>query len=429
MSAVTTQPKAQGSTDYSSAVPLGYKQTDVGVIPEDWDVARIDAHASIKTGAKNTQDKQCGGVYPFFVRSQEIERINSYSFDGEAVLTAGDGVGTGKVFHYIVGRFDVHQRVYRITAFSNRLVGRYFFYQFSSRFYDRIMSMTAKSSVDSVRMEMIAGMPIPLPPPPEQRAIAEALSEVDGLLEALEALIAKKRAIKQAAMQQLLTGKTRLPGFSGEWERRRRLGELIYLIPSGIYGLERRAGTLTGMPVATTAHINGNDNWNDKKMEIRYFTDSQIARYSPLEGDLIVVKSSGSAASIQSGKMGFVTGDKIGALIFSNFLMLLRPTECQARFLFYQLVSSRVKRMLPHLVEASTYPNIRINDYLEIEVPLPQRNEQQAIAAVLSDMDIEIAALERRRDKTRAIKQGMMQQLLTGRVRLVDATRRQGAKD
>ena len=194
-------------------------------MPEDWKTARIDVHASITTGSRNTQDKEDDGEYPFFVRSQDVERINSYSYDGEAVLTAGDGVGTGKVFHYIIGRFDVHQRVYRISDFSDEMIGRFFFYQFSAGFYKRIMSMTAKSSVDSVRMEMIGGMEIPLPPPPEQRAIAEALSDVDGLLAALERLIDKKRAIKQAAMQQLLTGETRLLGFSGAWETN-RLGEI-----------------------------------------------------------------------------------------------------------------------------------------------------------------------------------------------------------
>lgn len=135
-----------GRRALAEEVPVGYKRTEVGVIPEEWNVDRIDQNTSIKTGSKNTQDRQEDGDYPFFVRSQEVERINSYSYDGEAVLTAGDGVGTGKVFHYIQGRFDVHQRVYRITDFSDRLNGRYFFYQFSTGFYNRIMSMTAKSS-------------------------------------------------------------------------------------------------------------------------------------------------------------------------------------------------------------------------------------------------------------------------------------------
>ena len=175
-----------------------------------WDVVRIDEHASIKTGAKNTQDGADDGEYPFFVRSQEVERIDTYSYDGEAVLTAGDGVGTGKVFHYINGRFDVHQRVYRISEFSKRLHGHYFFYQFSTMFYDRIMSMTAKSSVDSVRMEMIAGMQIPLPSPEEQQAIAAVLSDMDVEIAALKRRRDKTRTIKQGMMQQLLTGRVRL---------------------------------------------------------------------------------------------------------------------------------------------------------------------------------------------------------------------------
>jgi len=187
-------------------VTASYKETEIGRIPADWDIRRITDIAFITTGDKDTQDRDDQGRYPFFVRSNSVERINSYSFDGEAVLTAGDGVGTGKVFHYINGKFDYHQRVYKISNFDSCVDGFYFYNQFSSRFYDRVMAMTAKSSVDSVRMEMIADMLIPLPPLPEQRAIAEALSDVDALIERLDALIAKRRAIKTATMQRLLTG-------------------------------------------------------------------------------------------------------------------------------------------------------------------------------------------------------------------------------
>ena len=194
-------------------IPKGYKQTEVGVIPEEWNNDSIVNLASITTGNKNTQDRIEDGAYPFFVRSSTVERINSYSFDGEAVLTAGDGVGTGKVFHYINGKFDYHQRVYKISKFGEWLDGYYFYLYFSNNFYQRIMQMTAKSSVDSIRREMIANMRIPLPPPDEQRAIAAALSDMDALLAKLDQLIAKKRDIKLAAMQQLLTGQTRLPGF------------------------------------------------------------------------------------------------------------------------------------------------------------------------------------------------------------------------
>jgi len=152
-----------------SNISKGYKQTEVGVIPEDWEVEKIKNVSSITTGAKNTQDKIDDGQYPFFVRSQTIEHINSYSSEGEAVLTAGDGVGTGKVFHYINGKFDFHQRVYKISNFNKKLNGYFFYLYFSNNFLNRIMSMTAKSSVDSVRMEMIANMQIPIPPSPNNK--------------------------------------------------------------------------------------------------------------------------------------------------------------------------------------------------------------------------------------------------------------------
>lgn len=143
----------------------GYKQTEVGVIPEDWTLECIADIASITTGGSDTQDKIDDGEYPFYVRSNQIERINKYTFDGEAILTSGDGVGVGKVFHYVNGKFDFHQRVYNIYGFRDNVDGKYLFFQFKTNFFDRVMSMTAKSSVDSVRREMIADMPIPLTQP------------------------------------------------------------------------------------------------------------------------------------------------------------------------------------------------------------------------------------------------------------------------
>jgi type I restriction enzyme S subunit len=223
--AVQEAPAGYRVMQESPHVKTGYKQTDVGVLPKDWSVDAIANLASITTGDKNTQDRIDDGAYPFFVRSQTVEHINSYTFDGEAVLTAGDGVGTGKIYHYINGKFDFHQRVYKISEFGNRLDGFYFYLYFSNHFYSRIMQMTAKSSVDSVRREMIADMRIPLPSPSEQRAIATALSDVDALLAAQDKLIAKKRDIKQAAMQQLLTGKQRLSGF----KRRARILTMLYV--------------------------------------------------------------------------------------------------------------------------------------------------------------------------------------------------------
>ncbi len=391
-----------GRRAQSEEVPVGYKRTEVGVIPVKWNVNRIDQNTSIKTGSKNTQDKQEDGDYPFFVRSQEVERISSYSYDGEAVLTAGDGVGTGKVFHYIHGRFDVHQRVYRITDFSDRLNGRYFFYQFSAGFYNRIMSMTAKSSVDSVRLEMIAGMKIPMPPLGEQRAITEALSDVDKLLAALEALIAKKRAVKQAAMQQLLTGKTRLPGFSGAWETK-RLEHIVDCLDH------------VRIPLNETqrADMPGPYPYCGANGVLDYVNDFI------LDDDVILIAEDGGYFDEYAHRP--IAYRMSGKIWVNNHAHILKAKRGYGQgFLYFSLVH---KNILPYLA-SGTRAKLNKSEMYKIEIYLPLHYaEQKAIAAVLSDIDAEIAALERRRDKARAVKQGMMQQLLTGRVRLVKITR------
>ena len=137
---------------------------------------------SISTGKSNTQDRVDDGIYPFYVRSPIVERSNRYLFDEEAVLTVGDGVGTGKVFHYVNGKYDLHQRVYRMFDFSEEITAKYFYYYFSNHFYDRVMSMTAKTSVDSVRYEMIADMDISLPKIQEQSTISDYFDNLDNLI-------------------------------------------------------------------------------------------------------------------------------------------------------------------------------------------------------------------------------------------------------
>ena len=144
---------------------------------EEWVKYKISNICKIATGNKNTQDKEDDGLYPFYVRSQNVERINSWTFDGEAILTAGDGVGVGKVFHYSLGKIGVHQRVYILSDFNCN--GKFLYSYFSSRFYNRVKRMSAKNSVDSVRMEMIADMPISIPKEREQIKIGDLLSLLD----------------------------------------------------------------------------------------------------------------------------------------------------------------------------------------------------------------------------------------------------------
>lgn len=169
----------------------------------DWRAMTIGDVSSVTTGKRDTQNKDSNGTYPFFVRSQTIERINSFSYDGEAILTSGDGVGVGKNFHYIVGKFDFHQRVYCIYKFRKGVSGNFIFHYFSSNFFDHVSKLSAKNSVDSVRMSMITDMPLQLPTLHEQQKIADCLSSIDALVAAQGSRIDALKVHKQGLMQQL----------------------------------------------------------------------------------------------------------------------------------------------------------------------------------------------------------------------------------
>ncbi len=400
---------SQFSTLNSPLIPPGYKQTEVGVIPDDWDPDYIENFAVITTGNKNTQDRVEEGQYPFFVRSQTIERINSFSFEGEAVLTAGDGVGTGKVFHYINGRFDVHQRVYRISNFAERVNGYFFYLYFSTYFYSRIMQMTAKSSVDSVRRNMISRMQVALPPTEaEQHAIATALSDVDALLAGLDQLITKKRDLKQAAMQQLLTGQTRLPGFCREWEET-TLGQIGECIIGLTYKPENVVGH--GLLVLRSSNVQNGCLAYDNNVHVNLKVAEHL--YSRL-GDILVCVRNGSRALI--GKCAVIDSTAVG-VTFGAFMSVYRTQHW--RFVLHAFQGDDIQHQIRDNIGA-TINQITNKDMKAFRLRLPPEDEQTAIAQILTDMDAELTGLEQRRDKTRALKQAMMQELLTGRTRLVN---------
>jgi len=246
----------------------------------------------------------------------------------------------------------------------------------------------------------------------EQRAIANALSDVERLLGALEAMIAKKRAVKQAAVQQLLTGTTRLPGFSEEWETK-RLAEVGYFLKgSGVRRDDATSGPLACVrygEIYTTHH-------NYIRAFHSRISPELSATATRLEfGDLLFAGSGETKEEI--GKcVAFVLDVEAYA---GGDIVILRPSGVDSLFLGYALNAHDVARQKASLGQGDAVVHISSSALAQVSVRLPAVREQTAIARVFFDMDAEIAALEARRDKTRAIKEGMMQQLLTGRVRLV----------
>ena len=168
---------------------------------QNYNISKFKDICNIQTGKSNTQDKCDDGIYPFYIRSENIERSNNYIFDCEAVLTIGDG-NIGKVFFYENGKFDCHQRVYVLNNFKN-VLGKYVYYYFSSFFYKRAMSMSAKNTVDSVRMEMISDMIIKVPQEKEQIKMINLFSSLDKKLELEQNKLDKLQELKKGLMQNM----------------------------------------------------------------------------------------------------------------------------------------------------------------------------------------------------------------------------------
>lgn len=185
----------------------------IGEIPEHWKIKRTRFLCNIQTGDKDTVNREDDGLYPFYVRSPKVERINTYSFDGEAVLMAGDGVGAGKVFHYANGKFDYHQRVYNLHNFKD-VSGLFFYYYILNKFRYIIEEGAAKNTVDSVRLNMIQDFWMTIPPISEQQNIVKY---IDGEVSKIDAQIAKANRriellneLKQSVITEAVTGKIKV---------------------------------------------------------------------------------------------------------------------------------------------------------------------------------------------------------------------------
>lgn len=381
-----------------------------------WKEAPVKDLVKIETGSRNTEDKNDDGQYPFFVRSQTVERIDSFHYDCEAVLTAGDGVGTGKVFHYINGKFDAHQRVYVMSQFKQEVLGKYFYYWFSKNFYAEVAKYTAKSSVDSVRRQMIAGMVISLPSAEEQEKIVGVLSDVDTLITDLQKLIRKKKDIRQGTMQMLVTGKKRLDGFDGEWVKINLSKNSKLKARIGWQGLTTAEYLDEGYSylITGTDFKDGQIDWNGCHY-VDYNRYEQDPNIQVSNGDLLLTKDG------TIGKVAYVADLTRPATLNSGVFLVKPITDAYtAHFMFYVLESSVFKDFLQQLSAGSTINHLYQKDLVKFDLYVPPtKEEQEAIAGILFDMDSDIHRLEKKLSKYQKIKQGMMEELLTGKVRLM----------
>jgi type I restriction enzyme S subunit len=399
----------------------GYKQTEVGVIPEDWDVIAIGGLFEAKAGGDfnptRSNDIQSDS-YPYPIYANGLSQQGLYGFCNYAEARSGSIT--------VTARGTLGKAFYRDTPFV--AIGRLLVLEpkisMDARFFCEYINYGVHFAIESTGVPQLTAPQVvhyalPVPPEHEQHAVAEALSDVDGLLGALEALIAKKQAIKQAIMQQLLTGRTRLPGFSGAWESV-LLGNHVSFLKTGT---NSRAELIPEGPVKYL-------HYGDIHTSNQVYLDASLTQMPSLPeerartldrlhiGDLVLVDASedlegvGKSIEIASGfEIEMVAGLHTIAARFDKSIL---ADSFKAYLQFCPAFRNKLRRLAAGTkVFATNRAHIS-----SVEIELPDIEEQAAIAAVLSDMDAEIAALERRRDKTLAIKQGMMQELLTGKVRL-----------
>lgn len=268
----------------------------------------------------------------------------------------------------------------------------------SAKARDWLIQNAVGTTMPSLNQAVLGRLPIRVPSIEEQHAVARILGDADELIVSLECYITKKQAIKQGMMQQLLTGRTRLPCFTGNWKMK-SLQHDISLI-SGHHVLARYCNTDgRGVP-----YLTGPADFPDGHIQQTKFTDKPTSMCQV--GDVLVtVKGSGAGTLVQADS----------TYCISRQLMAIRTKEWNPRFLFYSLLenASSVREAATGLI-----PGLSRSDILNLKIPVPSVAEQDAIAAVILDGDLEIASLHQRLAKARSIKQGMMQQLLTGRTRL-----------
>jgi len=418
----------------------GYKQTEVGVIPEGWDADHLHwfwcvtdcKHVTAQFVAQGFPVASIREVQSRFVDLTNAKQTNAYFYNllieggrkprpGDLILSRNATVGEVAQVADWHPAFAMGQDVCLLRKKLEEYSAGFLQAVFQSPvILKQLSDLMVGSTFKRVNVQQIRNFAVPMPPAPEQRAIATALSDVDALLGGLDRLIAKKRDLKQAAMQQILTGQTRLPGFSGKWEVK-RLGDHATFLRNGV----NSRAELTGDGSVKYLHYGDIHTamsvlLDPGKMEMPSLPANRARSLDRLrDGDVVFVDASEDIDGV--GKSVEITGVADMTVVAGLHTIAARfeKSVLADGFKAYLQFCPEFRKHLRRLAAGTKVYATNRAHIAGVEMPLPSTEEQTAIAAILSDMDAELSAREARRDKTRALKQAMMQELLTGRTRLV----------
>ena len=418
-----------------------YNYTEFGEIPMDWEIVPMGTlltefrgGASLKpsdfngsgikvlpkggvgrTGWLNIEDSNQQYCSPHYAMTHTRNQVD----DTFTIVVLRDLVPSGPSIGLIVQIrnreiFILAQGVYGFKS-NNKVVPKYLVHVSNTHWYRRLMNSIMVGStqvhITNTAFKLVC---IPLPPIKEQKAIAEALSDADALIESLEQLITKKRQIKQGAMQELLTAQKRLPGFGGAWILK-SIGSFSEFVTKGAtpttYGFNWEDD---GILFLRSECVSEDGLDLNQSMFISKGAHRTIIR-SEVRADDILITITGNVGRVVHLKSDF------GYANINQHIARIRVKDpcVHSGFVYHWLSQASTRAYYISITTGQAYPQISLKQVRETNIPLPSKLEQEAIASILSDMDAEIEALEAKLAKARQIKQGMMQELLTGRIRLI----------
>ena len=402
----------------------------LGSIPNEWNIKKLKYLAKIDTGNRDTQDKEENGIYPFFVRSDTIERSNTYSFDGEAVLTAGDGVGVAKVFHYINGKFAYHQRVYKISDFK-QINGKYLYYYIKDNLGKEVEKISAKTTVDSLRLPMFLNFPV-LINEDGGKKISEFLdkktAQFDSIISKNEALIEKLEEAKKSLISEVVTGKVKVVKTNDGYEL-----------------VERKKEEMKDSEISRIGSIP--TYWNISKLK---YVSNIIMGQSPDSSDvkdlgntLFMQGSSEFGKMFPSPKMYCDNSNKVsrigdilmsvrapvGEVNISNKpyaigrgLCSIKAVNISSGYLWYFMMKS--KDDFRFYSNGTTFDAITINIINNFILTVPSKNEENMIVEFLnketSKIENLVINIKTVIEKLKEAKQSLISEAVTGKIEILD---------
>lgn len=411
-------------------VKPGYKQTEIGVIPEDWECCNIEQYGQIYGGGTPSTNipKYWDGAIAWCTPSDITKTAGKYISKTDRTITI-DGLNNSAATlmpnnsillctRATIGELKLCSIPMTTNqGFKNIILNGEnspdFLYYLLQIKKDDMYALAIGSTFLELSKTNLCKIALQRPPFPEQQKIATALSDIDALITNLEKLIAKKKAIKQGAMQELLTGKRRLPGFDGRWEER-GLDECCYRISVGL----ATSVTQYYRPDGTVIFRNLNIKPNYLDDNDILFLDNDFATQNPSK-----IVHTGDVLTVHTGYVGIscvVPPKYDGALTFTTLISTTKPQMLIPEYLSYHLNSELGHTEVENLQAGGGRNNLNVADFKQYKMRIPSDiSEQKAIVAFLKDFDSDLDALQKKLDKLTRIKSGMMSELLTGRIRLV----------